>query len=476
MKRIIIGGLVVGWLGCLLFSSVLADVPEKISFQGRVTGVAPGSVSITFSIYDVSSGGQPKWTETQSVTVDDNGIFNVLLGSVTPLSSLPFNEPYYLEISVAGTALSPRQPLTSAPYALRAGSADNDDNYVLKSGGTMTGDLVLNTALTAGGAIKSFTGFIFPDGSTQIKAAGAGDSNWALSGANIYNTNSGNVGIGTTTPAATLDIRKPATSGVGLQIYGGTSNASNHLQWTNSVGVVQGVITNAGNVGIGTSVPDVALDVYNGAIKFNKNLGGVDLSFMKPDSTHWGGLLGWNKSAGEGEVDLISSRGSGSYGGFKFYDINSDGTANVLMVIRGDGNVGIGTGTTAPAAKLHVVGSMLVTGLKNAIVTTESYGTRKLYCVESPGVWFEDYGSAKLENGRVTVTLDPIFRETIDESAGLKVFVQPNGQTSGVYVEKNGAQSFTVIEQNSGTSNIEFDYRIIAKRKGYAETRLEEVK
>jgi hypothetical protein len=47
-----------------------------------------------------------------------------------------------------------------------------------------------------------------------------------------------------------------------------------------------------------------------------------------------------------------------------------------------------------------------------------------------------------------------------------------NGETQGVYVEKieNG---FWVIENNAGLSNARFDYRIMAKRKGYENHRLD---
>ena len=53
-----------------------------------------------------------------------------------------------------------------------------------------------------------------------------------------------------------------------------------------------------------------------------------------------------------------------------------------------------------------------------------------------------------------------------------KIFIQMNGETNGVYVQKveNG---FWVIENLGGRSNAEFDYRIMAKRKGYERHRLE---
>jgi hypothetical protein len=46
----------------------------------------------------------------------------------------------------------------------------------------------------------------FSDGSKQYIAGGGGDSNWNTSDNNIYNSNSGNVGVGTDTPAYKLDV------------------------------------------------------------------------------------------------------------------------------------------------------------------------------------------------------------------------------------------------------------------------------
>jgi len=105
-----------------------AEVPHLINYQGKLADADGASItgtkSITFRIYNVSSGGVPLWQETQSVTAD-KGIFNVLLGAVTDLN-LAFDEPYYLAIKVESDAeMSPRQRITSSGYALNAKNAEN---------------------------------------------------------------------------------------------------------------------------------------------------------------------------------------------------------------------------------------------------------------------------------------------------------------------------------------------------------------
>jgi hypothetical protein len=61
---------------------------------------------------------------------------------------------------------------------------------------------------------------------------------------------------------------------------------------------------------------------------------------------------------------------------------------------------------------------------------------------------------------------------TITPDQQPKIFVQLNDETNGVYVQKllNG---FWVIENGGGQSNAKFDYRIMAKRKGHENDRLE---
>lgn len=99
-----------------------ADAPKTLNYQGYLTDTAgtpiSGSRSITFRLYAVASGGTALWSETLPTVSLTNGIYQVVLGAATPLT-LQFDVPYYLGVAV-GTdpELTPRQPLTSTPYAL----------------------------------------------------------------------------------------------------------------------------------------------------------------------------------------------------------------------------------------------------------------------------------------------------------------------------------------------------------------------
>lgn len=115
------------------------------------------------------------------------------------------------------------------------------------------------------------------------------------------------------------------------------------------------------------------------------------------------------------------------------------------------------------------------TGTKSAVVDTPGFGQRKMYCVESTEVWFEDFGSGQLVNGEARIQLDPMFLQTItvDEANPLKVFVTLTDDCQGVFVRK-GADHFLVKELAGGRSNATFDYRIVAKRFGTEHLRMEE--
>jgi hypothetical protein len=124
-----ISALVAGALCC--WGSAAAQVPRTLGYQGYLTyprtGLpvdAPASAPlvITFSLYTVPTGGSPIFMETHEVTVV-NGRFSIVLGSKELLSA-PFDRQYYLGIKIGSDGeMTPRQALSSSPYALNANNA-----------------------------------------------------------------------------------------------------------------------------------------------------------------------------------------------------------------------------------------------------------------------------------------------------------------------------------------------------------------
>ena len=111
-------------------SSVYGSVPERINYQGYLTDKSGNPVttpvSVTVSIYTVPVGGTPFWTETHNV-VPDNGVYNIVLGSMDPLYlDHSVYDLFYLGVKVGSDAeMTPRQEVTSVGSAHTAWTALN---------------------------------------------------------------------------------------------------------------------------------------------------------------------------------------------------------------------------------------------------------------------------------------------------------------------------------------------------------------
>ncbi len=128
--------------------------------------------------------------------------------------------------------------------------------------------------------------------------------------------------------------------------------------------------------------------------------------------------------------------------------------------------------TGGSGAAIYAAGDFVASGTKSAVLRTTK-GPRLMSVLESPEVWFEDFGEGQLVNGKAHIELDPMFLETvtINNSNPMKVFVQLEGDCNGVYVAK-GTTGFDVNELRGGTSNTAFSYRVVAKRRGYETERM----
>ncbi len=121
-------------------------------------------------------------------------------------------------------------------------------------------------------------------------------------------------------------------------------------------------------------------------------------------------------------------------------------------------------------------GNLWASGTKSAMVQTQNYGSRSLYAIESPEVWFEDFGTGQLVNGEATVFFDPIFAQTVSLTETYHVYLTPLSDEAVVlFVTEKGPTSFTVrgVTLDGRPANAAFDYRIVAKRRGYENVRLE---
>jgi hypothetical protein len=164
-------------LSLILFASLLAignkvnkvallgedAIPQKINYQGYLTdntgNPINGTRTMTFKIYDAASGGNELWSETKTVSVE-NGLFNVILGEVNPISPDIFTPGArrWLELVVEGNPLSPRTEITAVGFSYKTVDADKlegnslsdlDGRYVNENqGDAISNAMIQNNAVT----------------------------------------------------------------------------------------------------------------------------------------------------------------------------------------------------------------------------------------------------------------------------------------------------------------------------------------
>ncbi|MBI2870457.1 MAG: hypothetical protein HYY14_01975 [Candidatus Omnitrophica bacterium] len=144
-----------------------AGVPDTLTYQGKLLDSSGNPVtatkSITFAFYTASSGGSALYSESKNISVT-SGIFNRVIGdgsgtvtAGTVLSALDWDQTYYLEITVDGTTLSPRQQLTPVGYAFNADTVDAIEGASLLRSDT-SDSFTSGTLTISSGAILSVSG------------------------------------------------------------------------------------------------------------------------------------------------------------------------------------------------------------------------------------------------------------------------------------------------------------------------------
>jgi hypothetical protein len=297
----------------------------------------------------------------------------------------------------------------------------------------------------------------------------------------------GDAGIGVT-PADRLDVNGDVrVRGGDIKDAGGTSritltdNSSIYLR--EDGGTASLTVDAEGDVGIGTTTPLYELqvrssDYYVIHSEYTGAGGDARAVYGKSRPLDFYGYGGYFEGGYRGVHGRVVPTGSSStYRGVDGYVAGGSGTNyGTYGYATGSGtNCGVygyggGGGTNYGVYYSNGLGG---SGSKSCIVKT-SQGPTALYCQESPENWFEDFGEGTLVNGQTHIELDALFLETVTINAAnpMKVFVQLEGDCNGVYVSK-GVTGFDVVELKNGTSNVPFSYRVVAKRKGFEDKRLD---
>ncbi|MBN1423248.1 hypothetical protein JXA88_01715 [Candidatus Fermentibacteria bacterium] len=331
------------------------------------------------------------------------------------------------------------------------------------------GETASSEGIAVSGSATATTGTTYGVRASSSAESGRGvyGSAYAYSGVNYggyFKTNSGD-GIG-------VQGTCHGTTGTGYGVRGITHSANG-----------------AGVYGLAHHPTHTACGVYGENSSGSASAYGV-YGYCSSTSSPYGQCGAYGCADGQAGCGVLGIAGNSSgtyplYGVYGFVGRDTGTTYGIYgevdspdgYAVYGETNASVGTAVYGRAHGTNVdygvysYGNFAATGTKAAVVETADHGWVHLYTVESPDVLFEDVGSARLVNGEAVVAIDPVFTQTVSLHEPYQVFVTPQGDC-GLYVALKNPDSFVVRALSGSASTIMFDYRIVAKRRGFERVRM----
>lgn len=258
------------------FWMVRADATTGVTYQGRLLdGGSPvnGAVDFRFQLFDSPSGGASVGSaiELTGVAVA-GGLFTVNL----PFDSSRFDEGrLYLEISVgdplrggAFVTLSPRQPLTPTPFAYRANKAGAAELAAVADTAAYATLANRATGLSAPDGDPAQAVVVDNAGNVGVGTAAPGARLHVSGGPAFYQ-----MLVDDASPAGTwLHLANSSTGGGQWSLVstgsGNTEGAGRLLIRDTSTPAVRMLFDTNGNIGIGTLTPTARLQIAVGNLRF----------------------------------------------------------------------------------------------------------------------------------------------------------------------------------------------------------------
>ncbi|MDP2907973.1 MAG: tail fiber domain-containing protein [Nanoarchaeota archaeon] len=325
-------------------------VQELISLQGKVTTSAGALVNdgnLTVLVYDAPTGGNMVYNSSEDFNTSiQAGSFDVLLGSVTDMH-LKLSDIYYMDMEVNGEDVDwdgeERKQFQSGVGREVSGnfSVDISDstffvdeiNNRVGIGTILPGDAILNVSGTVDAWQLTING----------SAVGA-VSGWTDDGAIVrLSTSTDSVGIGTSSPGATLEIVNGSAVNALFNVTDGSDTRF--------------LINGAGNVGIGTTGPGAPLEIYKAAGADVTGSGLIVSRYFSGGNYRGGAIYSRYITGASADALVFGVTGVDAKNPYSDFD-------QARMVITHLGNVGIGT--ASPTKNLDVWGTVNMSQLTAA--------------------------------------------------------------------------------------------------------------
>lgn len=466
----------------LLTHTAPAQAPEGISYQaiardGNGNALSNQSVALEMTIHSGSATGPVVYQETHSTSTNQFGLFTLRIGAGTVQSgNFPMiswgDDSFFLEVRMDETGGSNYQAmgtsqLVSVPYALFAKTAETATNVddadadpmnelqtISKSGNTVTlsngGGSFTDAVDDADNNPSNEIQTLSVSGNTVTLSNGGGsvsvgDDHWTASGSDIYNSNSGDVGIGVTNPT-----RKLSVSSGDINVMGSSGSERTIVATTSDYGWLwtKGPANNTNTLITRISGNDNAgfLGAYDD--------GGNQRSTITVDPSSDVGLAFTQGPNGNINARWTWLNGNVNNGYFFVGDVNGNQQAGAYVNASGQG--------------------VVFGDIKNFRMDHPTQSGKEIWyaSLEGPEAGAYDRGTATLVNGEATVTFSDHF-ELVANATTMTVLLTPlSADSEGMAVIEKTATGFKVKELHGGTGNYAFDWEVKAVRKGYENYRV----